>query len=876
MIGAPMRDVPEPNHSERRGVASTRRRARRLPAGTVTLLFTDVEGSTRHLHEVGAEQYAESLARHRRIVRRVCADEDGVEVDTQGDAFFVAFADASGAARAARAIANALDDGPMRVRIGLHTGRPLLREEGYVGEDVHLGARIAAAGHGGQVLLSRATREAIGDAIELTDLGEHRLKDIDPAVAIFQLGTGSFPPLKTITNTNLPRPADSFVGRNDQLTEIASRLRDGTRLLTLLGPGGTGKTRLALEAAATLVPDFKAGTFWVDLSPVRDPAAVAQTVAATLTTEQDVEAYIGEREMLLVLDNLEQVIDASPWIGSLVAACANARVLVTSRERLRVRGELVIQVPPLPPHHAVQLFADRSGLPPSGEVEQLCARLEHLPLAVELAAARASTLTPREMLGRLGQRLDMLKGGRDADPRQRTLRATIDWSHGLLTTGEQRLLQRLSVFAGGATLEAVEVVCHGDLGELESLVDKSLVRATDGRYTMLETVREYATEKLEASGDRRELRDRHAGFVENLMSTWVPELTTAGHEEIGRSLTLEFANLQAAFAWLVEAGDSGRATRLINTSWWFIGEWVSQTGAGLAMCEAVLAMPSVTDEARATLRHREGNFALQLADRDRARRAWSDAAEIARRIGDAQRESSVLHNLALTEADPMEAIRLFKLSVALAPPTAELARLQTRWNLAGLHRRAGDADEWEAICAEVLEWATRLGDYRFISSAEDALGDAALQRGDAPEAFERASRSVELSIARGHDQGVVIAETLRCRAALRLARSADAIESLARMVDLSARSDLLWDEEIAAAVLTAAAEVLAAAGEVERAVACEGVRRLIADRLPTTFADAQRLHEEWLTEHGVVPAEAPTELDVPAALSVVRDWLATR
>jgi predicted ATPase/class 3 adenylate cyclase len=875
MIGALMRDVPEPIHPDRRAVASTRRRASRLPSGTVTLLFTDIEGSTRHLHEVGAEQYAKALAQHRRIVRRACAEAGGVEVDTQGDAFFMAFADATGAVRAALAIATALDDGPMRVRIGLHTGRPLLRAEGYVGEDVHLGARIAAAGHGGQVLLSRATCEAIGEGIELLDLGEHRLKDIDPAVPIFQLGTTSFPPLKTISNTNLPHPADSFVGRDDELTEIVSRLRDGTRLLTLLGPGGSGKTRLALEAATTLVPDFKAGTFWVDLSPVRDPDAVAGTVAATLATEQDVGAFIGERQMLLVLDNLEQVIDASPWIGSLVATCANARVLVTSRERLRVRGELAIEVPPLTAHESVRLFTDRSRLPPSGDIEQLCARLEHLPLAVELAAARATTFTASQILERLGQRLDTLKGGRDSDPRQRTLRATIDWSHDLLDAAERRLFRRISVFMGGATLGAVEAVCDGDAEAIESLVDKSLVRATDGRYTMLETVREYAAERLEAAGERADVRGRHASFVEDLMAARVPELTAAGHEDVGRSLTLEFANLQAAFGWLVEVGDASRATALIDTSWWFIGEWVSQTGAGLAMCDAVLALPSVTDEERATLRHREGNFALQLADRERAREAWSDAVEMARRIGDARRESSALHNLALIEADPIEAIRLFELSVSLAPPTAELARLQTRWNLAGLKRRAGDVDGWEKTCAEVLEWATRLGDYRFTSSAEDALGDAALLRGDAMEAFERASRSVELAGARGHDQGVVIAETLRCRAALRLGRSADALASLVRMVDLSARSDLLSDEEIAVAVLTAAAEVLATAGEVERAAACEGVRRAIADRLPTTFADAERLHEAWLRDHGVVPS-AGQDLDVPGALSMVRDWLATR
>ena len=256
-----------------------------LPTGTVTFLFTDVEGSTKLLHELGAEAYAEALAEHRRIVREACAAEGGVEVDTQGDAFFVAFPSAPGAAAAAQAITDALAPGPIRLRIGLHTGTPLVTDEGYVGDDVHFAARVAASGHGGQILLSQSARELV-DGLSLTDLGEHRLKDIEGAVSISQLGDESFPPLKTISNTNLPRPASSFIGRERELDELCASSSDGARLVTLTGPGGSGKTRLALEAAAELVPAYKAGVFWVGLAALRDPVLVTETIAQTLGAQR--------------------------------------------------------------------------------------------------------------------------------------------------------------------------------------------------------------------------------------------------------------------------------------------------------------------------------------------------------------------------------------------------------------------------------------------------------------------------------------------------------------------------------------------------------------------------------------------------------------
>ena len=524
-----------------------------LPSGTVTFLFTDVEGSTKLLHELGAEGYAAALAEHRHLIRESCARHSGVEVDTQGDAFFFAFPTAPGALSAAGEMTETLASGPIQVRIGMHTGTPLLTDEGYVGGAVHFGARIAASGHGGQVLVSAPTRallepsDTVSQGVSLLNLGEHRLKDIEGAVSIFQLGEDSFPPLKTISNTNLPRPASSFVGRGDELEEVLARIKVGARLVTLTGPGGSGKTRLALEAASSLVPEYKAGVFWVGLAALRDPSLVPETIAQTIGAKDGLAEHIGEREMLLLLDNLEQVIESAPELSALLSACPNLTLLVTSRELLRVQGEVEYPVPPLASPEAVSLFGERAQLEPSEEIAELCARLDNLPLAVELAAARVKALSPAQILERLSQRLDLLKGGRDADPRQQTLRATIEWSYDLLSPEEQELFARLSVFAGGCTLAAAEEVAGADLDTLQSLVEKSLSRFTNERYWMLETIREYAVERLDAACEREELSGRHADFVLQLASRI--EATGDVDRQLSTSFSLEQDNFREALGW---------------------------------------------------------------------------------------------------------------------------------------------------------------------------------------------------------------------------------------------------------------------------------------------------------------------------------------
>jgi len=542
---------------------------RELPSGTVTFLFTDVEGSTKLLHELGAEAYAETLAEHRTIVRKACFAHRGIEVDTQGDAFFLAFRTAPEALEAAHAITAELAPGPISLRIGLHTGTPLRTDEGYVGDDVHLAARVAASAHGGQVVLSQATRALIDERHSFLELGEHRLKDIPGPIPIFQLGDSQFPPLKTISNTNLPRPASSFVGRERELEEVLGRIEGGARLVTLTGPGGSGKTRLALEAATSLVPDYKAGVFWVGLASLSEPKLVTETIAQTLGAKNGLDEDIGEREMLLLLDNLEQVIDAAPELSALMAPCPNLTLLVTSRELLHVQGEVEYAVPPLAEGEAISLFCERAQTAPNEEIGQLCRRLDSLPLAVELAAARAKALSPRQILERLSQRLDLLRGGRDADPRQQTLRATIAWSYDLLSEAEQRVFCSLSVFAGGCTLEAAEEVANAGLDSLQSLVEKSLLRVSDERFWMLETIRAYGLEQFASDAACDEVRDRHATqFLE--LAEHV-DLALRYSDDAGSydDLDLELANLREAITWTRACGRSEVLLRFAAALWRF-------------------------------------------------------------------------------------------------------------------------------------------------------------------------------------------------------------------------------------------------------------------------------------------------------------------
>ena len=386
-----------------------------LPHGTVTFVFTDIEGSTRLLHELGAEQYADALAEHRRVLREVFARCGGVEVDTQGDAFFYSFPTAPAALEAAREGQEGLAAGPITVRMGVHTGTPVVTAEGYVGEDVHRAARIAACGHGGQVLVSAA---AAGLSVNrLRDLGEHRLKDLSAPERIYQLGSREFPPLKTLYQTNLPVPATPFLGREKELAEVAGLLaREDVRLLTLTGAGGSGKTRLALQTAGAVSEGYPNGVWWVSLAPLRDPGLVAPTVAQVLGATGGLADHIGEKRMLLLLDNFEHLVEAAAALGELFETCPGLDMLVTSRERLRLAAEQEYAVPPFEDTDGVSFFYARAravepGFEADEAVPEICRRLDHLPLALDLAAVRVKTLTPSQILARLEQRLPLLTGG---------------------------------------------------------------------------------------------------------------------------------------------------------------------------------------------------------------------------------------------------------------------------------------------------------------------------------------------------------------------------------------------------------------------------------------------------------------------------------
>jgi predicted ATPase len=732
----------------------------------VTFLFTDVEGSTRLLHDLGAERYADLLAGHRRVLRAAFAAEGGVEVDTQGDSFFVAFASAPGALRAAEAGQRDLADGPVRVRMGLHTGTPRLDDEGYVGVDVHRAARIASVGHGGQVLVSSATAALVDE--RLRDLGEHRLKDLAVGERIYQLGDREFPPLLSLQRTNLPVPATPFVGRDRELSE-AGALLERARLLTLTGPGGTGKTRLGLQLAAEAAERHPDGVFWAPLAALTDAGLVLEAAGRAIGSRNGVADHVGDKSLLLMLDSFEHLVEAANDLAGLLVACPNLRLLVTSRELLRLPGEQAYPVPPLEPADGGELFLSRAraadpGFAADESVSELCMRLEQLPLALELAAARVRVLSPRQLLDRLGQRLDLLKAGRGVDPRQQTLRATIEWSHELLDEGERCLFARLAVFHGGSTLAAAERVCDAELEVLESLVDKSLVRVRElDRFWMLETIREFALERLEASSEAEALRERHAELFLELCEAEESELLGVDPKPALDRLEPELENIRAALDWLETAGRVGDAMRLGGATmefWCLRNRW----GEGWRRVERLLATregsPRVRGKALICSSHLAAHAGPEGAVLQRVRA--EESLQWQQALGDAWGIAFAEFQLAavcFAEDDWVAALPLCERSVERMREVGDEHRaLQALQGLALSYRETGDLGAAKRVAQELLDAARDAGDGFMEAAGRFALGLVARDKGHFADALAHFQESS--SFAREFGSAIVVAVNL--------------------------------------------------------------------------------------------------------------------
>jgi len=716
--------------------------------------------------------------------------------------------------------------------MGLHTGTPHLTEEGYVGEDVHLGARIASAGHGGQVLLSAATRSSVNG--EITELGEHRLKDFAQAIPLFQLGIERFPSLKTISNTNLPRPASSFVGREREVAQIVSLLRGGARLVTLSGPGGTGKTRLAIEAGSELVGEFKAGVFWVDLSPIRDPALLIETISQVLGAKDGLAAHVAEREMLLLLDNLEQVVDAASDLSQVLERCPNLRLLVTSRALLRLRGEVEYAVQPLAEREAVELFRVRANVQADSIVAQICRRLDHLPLAIELAAARARVLSLAQIAERLEQRLPLLtSGARDLPERQRTLRGAIAWSYELLTPEEQRLFARLAVFRGGWTLEAAERVVGADLDSIQTLVENSLVRQGDGRFAMLETIREYAAERLDASGDADLVRRRHSEHFLAVAKEAEPDILGMSPGEWLDRLERDHDNLRASLETFESGGKTQRALELGGSLWEF---WClrGHPTEGWQRLEHLLTLDVDLTRPRAAALIGSTHLASSTgADPASMRRRAEESVAIQRDVGDpwsiafAAHEygSTLCHIGEFAAARPHleESVRL------LREVGDEHRELQSMRLLAWACTELGEPQRYKVLHEEIVRRARAIGDKDNAAFSLASLSWVATSEGRTAEALAMLEEAHRLERQIG-DPGAIDLMLLRFSRALAFADLPEpAIRLLGAAEVMHEEAGWTYPDWVVSIREMAMVRARAALGEDAFAEALEQGRRLTAD-----------------------------------------------
>jgi predicted ATPase/class 3 adenylate cyclase len=684
---------------------------------TLTFLFSDIEGSTRLEQAIGTGAYAALRERHRVLLREAFAACGGEEQGTEGDSFFVVFRSARSAISAALAAQLAMaaepwpEETPVRVRMGVHSGEARSHGGSLVGIDINRAARIAAAAHGGQVLVSEVTRSLIGDeallGVAFRDLGSHRLKDMDEPGRLHQLladGLRSeFPPLRTVDArpSNLPIQLTSFVGRDAERAAVASLL-GSHRLVTLTGPGGTGKTRLSLEIAARAIEDFPDGVYFVPLDAVRDPGLVASQIASALglaetgsrSARDIVVDWLARRTVLVLLDNFEQVVDAAPLVADLLRAVPGLKLIVTSRAALRISGEHEYPVPglPAPPdlaelsaleraqlpardreveagglatYESVRLFIERAtAVKPdfavtndnAPAVAAICARLRGMPLAIELAAARVKVLSPDAILARLTHQLAALgAGSRDLPERQQTLRGAIAWSYDILDDGDRRLLERLSVFRGGIDLAAAEAVC-GPAEELDrdvvdglgELADQSLLRVVEGgeaRFQMLESIREFAAEMLASRGEVELGRQRFGTWFLDLAEQARPLLAGPDQRRWLDRLELEHDNIRAALDRAAADEDAGMAIGLAFALWRF-WQMRGHLFEARRRLDAMAAVPwsRRSPVLRARLMEALGGVCWWQADIPPMRVAYEEAVELWRFDGNRAELANALYN----------------------------------------------------------------------------------------------------------------------------------------------------------------------------------------------------------------------------------------